>query len=297
MTNSLNGSIYDSMDYLPYGEQIAGGTGTTHKFTGKERDAESGLDDFDARYYSSNLGRFVSADWSATPVPIPYADFNDPQSLNLYTYVRNVPTVRTDPNGHDWISALNLAMGAVQAFGSDLAMGAGRTQEVTSDGKLGQAIGDAMAAVAGIAETVVGAGGDVVGTGLDATGVGALAGVPLQVASTALVVHGVATTATGGSNVGHDIHDAMQSSKAKDAPGVSSSGQATDEHGNKLGGSGKPQQHGTQSNTQEGARNKALNDGQTAVKHSNPKQGKPHFHSGDAQGNKKPNSTHHNYPD
>jgi RHS repeat-associated protein len=72
----------------------------THKFTGKERDAESGLDDFDARYYSSNLGRFVSADWSATPVPVPYADFNDPQSLNLYTYVRNLPTVKVDANGH-----------------------------------------------------------------------------------------------------------------------------------------------------------------------------------------------------
>jgi RHS repeat-associated protein len=72
----------------------------THKFTGKERDAESGLDDFDARYYSSNLGRFVSADWSAIPEPVPYADFGDPQSLNLYTYVRNLPTVKVDANGH-----------------------------------------------------------------------------------------------------------------------------------------------------------------------------------------------------
>jgi len=32
----------------------------THKFTGKERDAESGLDDFDARYYASTLGRFMA---------------------------------------------------------------------------------------------------------------------------------------------------------------------------------------------------------------------------------------------
>jgi RHS repeat-associated protein len=103
----VNGSICDSIDYLPYGEQIAGGSCTTHKFTGKERDAESGLDDFDARYYSSNLGRFVSADWSATPGPVPYADFNDPQSLNLYTYVRNVPTVKVDPDGHcDWCQRL-----------------------------------------------------------------------------------------------------------------------------------------------------------------------------------------------
>ena len=31
-----------------------------HKFTGKERDSESGLDMFGARYYGSSLGRFMS---------------------------------------------------------------------------------------------------------------------------------------------------------------------------------------------------------------------------------------------
>jgi RHS repeat-associated protein len=55
-------------DY-PYGEQdssiCATSSTTTHKFTGKERDSEDGLDDFGARYYSSSLGRFISADWSA----------------------------------------------------------------------------------------------------------------------------------------------------------------------------------------------------------------------------------------
>jgi hypothetical protein len=39
------------------------------------------------------------------------------------------------------------------------------------------------------------------------------------------------------------------------------------------------------------------NDGATAVNHSNPKEGKSHVHAGDADGNKKPNSTHHNYPE
>jgi len=42
-------------------------------FTGKERDTESGNDYFDARYYSSNLGRFMSPDWSAKEEPVPYA--------------------------------------------------------------------------------------------------------------------------------------------------------------------------------------------------------------------------------
>ena len=77
-----------------------------YKFTGKERDSETSLDYFGARYYSNGLGRFVSPDWSATPVPVPYADFCDPQSLNLYCYVRNNPVWRADLDGHGWWHAL-----------------------------------------------------------------------------------------------------------------------------------------------------------------------------------------------
>ena len=43
-----------------------------YKFTGKERDSESGLDNFGARYNSSSLGRFMSPDWSAAPMGVPY---------------------------------------------------------------------------------------------------------------------------------------------------------------------------------------------------------------------------------
>ena len=35
-----------------------------YKFTGKERDSESGLDMFGARYYRSSLGRFMTPDWA-----------------------------------------------------------------------------------------------------------------------------------------------------------------------------------------------------------------------------------------
>jgi RHS repeat-associated protein len=69
-------------------------------FTGKERDQESGLDFFGARYYGSALGRFTSPDWSATPQPVPYASLNDPQTLNLYAYVRNNPVTNRDLEGH-----------------------------------------------------------------------------------------------------------------------------------------------------------------------------------------------------
>ncbi len=67
-----------------------------HRFTGKERDSESGNDYFEARYYSSVMGRFLSPDWSAKEEPVPYAKLDDPQSLNLYAYVRNNPLSRTD---------------------------------------------------------------------------------------------------------------------------------------------------------------------------------------------------------
>jgi len=70
-------------------------------FTGKERDTESGNDYFGARYYSSTMGRFMSPDWSAKEDPDPYAVMSDPQSLNLYSYVRNNPLSHGDPDGHE----------------------------------------------------------------------------------------------------------------------------------------------------------------------------------------------------
>jgi RHS repeat-associated protein len=45
----------------------------TYQFTAKERDAESGLDEFGARYYSSALGRFMIPDWAGKPTAVPYA--------------------------------------------------------------------------------------------------------------------------------------------------------------------------------------------------------------------------------
>ena len=72
----------------------------TYKYTGKERDSESGLDNFGARYNASSMGRFMTPDWAAKPVTVPYAHFGNPQSLNLYSYVQNNPTTTGDPDGH-----------------------------------------------------------------------------------------------------------------------------------------------------------------------------------------------------
>jgi RHS repeat-associated protein len=75
--------------------------GTGSRYTGKERDAESGNDYFGARYYGSSMGRWMSPDWSAQAEPVPYSVLGDPQSLNLYQFVRNNPLRNRDSDGHD----------------------------------------------------------------------------------------------------------------------------------------------------------------------------------------------------
>ena len=92
-----------SMDsYYPFGQEPSPPTDNNHyKFTGKQRDSESGLDYFGARYYASSMGRWLSPDWSATVEPVPYAKLDDPQSLNLYGYVQNNPLTSVDAEGHD----------------------------------------------------------------------------------------------------------------------------------------------------------------------------------------------------
>ena len=75
---------------------------TEHHFTGKERDTESGNDYFGARYYASSMGRFMSPDWASNPQAVPYVDFSNPQSLNLFVYALNNPLNKYDLDGHDW---------------------------------------------------------------------------------------------------------------------------------------------------------------------------------------------------
>jgi RHS repeat-associated protein len=67
------------------------------KFTGKERDAESGMDYFGARYYASLAGRFQSAD-----LPVMDQHPANPQTWNLYAYARNNPLLFVDPDGRTY---------------------------------------------------------------------------------------------------------------------------------------------------------------------------------------------------
>jgi RHS repeat-associated protein len=97
------GNIVETCTSLPFGDgQSCTGTDVSpNHFTGKQRDTETNLDDFPARYYSSTEGRWLSPDWSPVPVAIPYASLYNPQTLNLYDYVGDDPTNHSDPDGHE----------------------------------------------------------------------------------------------------------------------------------------------------------------------------------------------------
>jgi RHS repeat-associated protein len=107
VTNSA-AAVVSRHDYMPFGEELGSGVGgrTTpigfvvadglrQRFTSKERDNETGLDYFLARYYSAGHGRFISVD----PVIMEKRRLADPQALNLYVYARNNPLRFIDPDG------------------------------------------------------------------------------------------------------------------------------------------------------------------------------------------------------
>lgn len=126
VVTSMTGAVLSRHDYFPFGEEILGNTGgrTTamgysindrikKKFTGYERDDETGLDFAQARYYANSLGRFMSPDEffggpielfffadEASENPTFYADVLDPQTFNKYQYCLNNPLSYVDQDGH-----------------------------------------------------------------------------------------------------------------------------------------------------------------------------------------------------
>jgi RHS repeat-associated protein len=108
------GTVEQTCASLPFGNgETCIPLPTEHLFTGKERDAESGNDYFLARYFGSTMGRFLTTDDGSDQDP------EDPQSWDLYSYVRNNPLINTDPNGHgcDTVTATYSVTLEGQTFG------------------------------------------------------------------------------------------------------------------------------------------------------------------------------------
>ncbi len=112
--------------YEPYGNLLVDeiiGTPPENRFefTNKERDAETGLSYFEARYLSTDLGRFLSQDpWEG--------DYFDPQSLNKYAYARNNPITYNDPTGEKFsafriMRGLDAVLGAIVDLGTSFIPG------------------------------------------------------------------------------------------------------------------------------------------------------------------------------
>jgi RHS repeat-associated protein len=102
-------------DFYPFGGERDLSTGAVpnaYKFTGKERDSESGLDNFGARYNSSSIGRFM------TPDSPSYSNHKNPQSWNLYAYSLNNPVTFRDADGHKIDCANNVAQCQADAAAS-----------------------------------------------------------------------------------------------------------------------------------------------------------------------------------
>lgn len=102
LTDTSGVVCYDA-DFYPYGGErtpYVNNCTSRYKFEGKERDTETGNDNFGARNYSNRFGRWLSADWSSVPAPIPYANLTNPQTLNLYSMVHDDPESFADLDGH-----------------------------------------------------------------------------------------------------------------------------------------------------------------------------------------------------
>ena len=126
------GAFVNREEFTPYGETSFGGFARKrYRFTGKERDEESGLNYHQARYYAPWLGRWTSC---------------DPAGLrggsNLYAYARANPLRFVDPSGlqpnprEEWLSlsqALNNTKTEMTNAAQDLANAVQNYQRLLND--------------------------------------------------------------------------------------------------------------------------------------------------------------------
>jgi RHS repeat-associated protein len=189
---SQAGQVIERHDYLPFGEECTTGpcasnpglnAGQPRKYTGKERDKETGLDYFGARYYGSKIGRFTTTD----PVYTWQENLVDPQRWNRYAYARNNPLRYVDPDGRTIVTYFG---GLITAFGSNLTGGlVPRPTGGDSDFQFGQFVGDTLSLAAAGYEASLGGGLLVGGGAATGTVVAAELGVPAAVVGGVAIGH------------------------------------------------------------------------------------------------------------
>jgi len=109
VVSSVTGTLEELMDYYPFGsirlDEKSGAFNEQRKFIGQEYDVDTGLNYLNARYYNSNIGRFISQDPLAieslqtTDAKKFVAIISNPQNWNTYSYALNNPLVAVDPTG------------------------------------------------------------------------------------------------------------------------------------------------------------------------------------------------------
>jgi RHS repeat-associated protein len=278
------GAAAEDMLFYPWGDVWQSwGSGGYNFAKLPYRDLSTNTDLTTARVFGPDFGRWFTPD----PIGEQAVRLDDPQTWNMYAYVRNNPTTLTDPSGLD----------GDQCTGSNTEHSNAKTCAETQ-----QAIKGSVAAAVTLTQA------------LEEAGIRVLAELPLGGAIGAVIGAGIGLISNVSDTLVENykgeeqqaaiesvvtVENAQKLSLTKsDSGGVTSSGQRTDEYGNKLGPSGKPQVNEVDHATRKAAKDAARAEGRgEPVRHTGTRGGKPHFHPTDAEGEKIPSSTHHNYPD
>lgn len=145
------GSRIGQLDYLPFGN-LASSSGDVdfQTYSFHSIDTESGLVYMRRRYYSPQLGRFLTPDMMAIYQPEKF--LHAPQALHLYAFVANDPLDKTDPTGMSWWSFFGSVVGVIIGIIVAVAIIAA---VVATGGALGVVLGIGLALAAGLLVTGV----------------------------------------------------------------------------------------------------------------------------------------------
>ena len=180
--------------YYAFGAEADTPTAGEKQFTGHERDSGT-LDYMHARYYSPQMGRFLSVDpggWNPSR----------PQSWNRYAYAINNPIRYIDPDGRDFYDIIE---GVANGWSSSNLANLNRVEPRNLDYQRGQTVGDALAFATGTIESVIGVNALLGGGSTTVLSGGTLAPVTGTVAAGGLVaaIHGSLTTVNALQNLTH----------------------------------------------------------------------------------------------